>query len=367
MTALETELADPVNYEYTGEEQYQPPSEGVRDPDGREYYPYLPDPALKKAINLAIALQRPLLLEGEPGCGKTRIANALAYELAQKNFLQNSPQDPATPNTPATERVWWNFYIWNITSTSRARDGLYLFDAVGRLRDAQLIGSDPQRLEKYLGKTETEALESRLQDKTRYRRFGELGKSLQNQTYRPVMLIDEIDKADSDFPNDLLLELDELRFTIPETEETIHPPEPHNKPIILITSNREKPLPEAFLRRCLYFYVKFPTTQLEAIIRARFGETVTTTQKEVVEKALQKFAHVRKLLERQPGSRPPGTSELLEFLTVLLQEGKDMAVALAELETLAEELPLLGTLIKTKSDQDLLVQDVKSNPQKWAG
>ena len=337
----------PMVYTYTGDPQYQPPLEGIRDPDGREYHPYLPDPTLAKAINLAIALQRPLLLEGEPGCGKTRVAGALAYELAQKNLHPSKPG-------PEDKKNWWPFYIWNITSTSRARDGLYTFDAVGRLRDAQLIGSDPERLKKYLGKKETEALESRLSDTKQYRKFGALGNAFQQERYRPVMLIDEIDKADSDFPNDLLLELDELRFTIPETDETIPPPgnEPI-KPIILITSNREKPLSEAFLRRCLYYYVTFPEEQtLREILTARFGLTVMD-KKVLVDKALQEFEKIRKHLAEKPDSRLPGTSELLEFLTALCQDGKPIEEALAELNNLAQELPLLGTLIKTKADQEL--------------
>jgi MoxR-like ATPase len=344
----------PIDYSYTGDRKYQPPLEGIRDPNGREYHPYLPDPMLAKAINLAIALKRPLLLEGEPGCGKTRVAGALAYELAQKNLHPSKP-DPKDKDT------WWPFYIWNITSTSRARDGLYTFDAVGRLRDAQLIGSDPQNLKNLIGAQERKALEKRLTDKTQYREFGALGKALQENHYRPVMLIDEIDKADSDFPNDLLLELDELRFTIPETDETIPPPgnEPI-KPIILITSNREKPLSEAFLRRCLYYYVTFPEEQtLRDILKARFG-SVVMDKKVLVDNALQEFDEIRQLLDKQPGSRPPGTSELLEFLTALCQDGKPIEEALAELNNLAQELPLLGTLIKTRSDQELYQSSPKA-------
>ncbi|MFM7447898.1 MAG: AAA family ATPase, partial [Leptolyngbyaceae cyanobacterium] len=178
-------------YTYTGDDRYQPPSDGIRDPEGRLYLPYLPEPSLKKAINLAIDLRRPLLLEGEPGCGKTRVAGAIAYELARKSLQADQP-DPTNPEH------WWSFYIWNITSTSRARDGLYTFDAVGRLRDAQLMGTDPTRLKQYLGETETAALKHRLADKKRYREFGALGNALTAKRYRPVMLIDEIDKADSD-------------------------------------------------------------------------------------------------------------------------------------------------------------------------
>lgn len=338
-----------IDYEYTGDDKYQPPAGGVRDPQGRMYYPYLAEAALKKAVNLAIALERPLLLEGEPGCGKTRLANAIAYELTQKNLRQ-----PDSKQKPEPDQVepWWNFYIWNVKSTSRAREGFYTYDAVGRLRDAQLIGSDPKRLEKYLQKEEISELEDRLADKTQYRTFGKFGEALREQTYRPILLIDEIDKADSDFANDLLLELDELRFEIPETGEAFVPPS--HKPIILITSNREKPLPEPFLRRCLYFYVAFPgTTALEQIIQKRFG--TLENQQEVVNLAIQKFVAVRELLKKQPGSRPPGTSEFLEFLTALVQQQRPVAEAIAELDNLANELHLLGTLIKTKADQSLYI------------
>ena len=352
MTNVAENMADNVtdiDYTYTGADCYQPPSTGLRDAQGREYFPYLPEPGLKKALNLAIALKRPLLLEGEPGCGKTRVATALAYELSCKQL--GSQKQPKSDH-PAD---WWNFYIWNVTSTSRAQDGLYTFDAVGRLRDAQLMGTDPERLQQFLG-DDAESLKTRMRDKKEYRDFGPLGQALRNQTHRPVLLIDEIDKADSDFPNDLLLELDELRFTIPETNEPIGPPQPHNTPIVLITSNREKPLPEAFLRRCLYYYVPFPKIDtLKRIIEARFGERIAQKDK-IVEQALEQFDDIHQLLERQPGSRPPGTSELLEFLTALIQAERSVEDTIAELENLAQELPLLGTLIKTKSDQDLYVQ-----------
>lgn len=336
------------DYQYTGADQYQPKKEGVSDAQGRLYYPYLAEERLIKAVNLAIALQRPLLLEGEPGCGKTRLANAIAYEFTQKYLRQQNSEKKE--NSEQKEESWWNFYIWNVKSTTRARDGFYTYDAVGRLRDAQLIGSDPKRLEKIFKDTEIKELKDRLGDKTRYRTFGKFGEALREQTYPPILLIDEVDKADSDFANDLLLELDELRFEIPETEEEFNPP--IHKPIILITSNREKPLPEAFLRRCLYFYVSFPdSTHLKQIIQRRFGDSAID-KKKVVELAVNKFEKIRELLRQQPGSRPPGTSEFLEFLTTLIQEDKPMEEAIAELNNLAEELHLLGTLIKTKADQE---------------
>jgi len=338
-----------MDYTYTGD--YQPQKirdthgkeEYPSDPLGRKYYPYLPEEPLKKAVNLAIALERPLLLEGEPGCGKTRLASAIAYEFTQKNLRK--------PKVKDSKSLWWNFYTWNVKSTTRARDGFYTYDAVARLRDAQLIGSDPERLRNYLGDEEVKKLEVRLADKTKYRTFGEFGNALRKQTYRPILLIDEIDKADSDFANDLLLELDELRFEIPDTEEKFQPPT--HKPIILITSNREKPLPEPFLRRCLYYYVEFPDTEhLNKIISKRFGD-LAHSKSEVVKKAVEQFKAIRELLKKQPGSRPPGTSEFLEFLTALIQERESIADAIKELDNLGNELPLLGTLIKTKADQDL--------------
>ncbi len=320
------------NYEYTGESQ--PPQSGTKDPEQQVYYPYLPSDDLIEAVNLAIALERPLLLEGEPGCGKTRLAGAVAYEFTQK-YLQ--------------EGKWWDYYTWNIKSTTRARDGLYRYDAIARLRDAQLMGTDPQRLQEFLGSVETGYLKKRLQEKKNYREFAALGKSLQEHSHRPILLIDEIDKADSDFANDLLLELEELRFEIPETGESF--PTPEHKPIIFITSNREKPLPEAFLRRCLYFFVEFPTEeQLKKIIEQRFGEVVKDKES-LVQTAIKRFDEIREKLKDVPGSKPPGTSELIEFLTAILN--RDVDTALKDLDNLSERLPLLGTLLKTKQDQKL--------------
>ncbi len=323
--------------QYTGEPQ--PPKEGVKDLNQRVYFPYLPSDDLKEAVNLAIALQRPLLLEGEPGCGKTRLARAVAYEFTHK-YLQKDQQG---------QQEWWDYYIWNVKSTTRARDGLYTYDAVARLRDAQLMGTNPQQLREFIGNIETAQLKRRLQDKKNYREFGALGNALQEHPYRPILLIDEIDKADSDFANDLLLELEELRFEIPETGESF--PTPEHKPIIFITSNREKPLPEPFLRRCLYFFVEFPKREkLREIINAQFKKL--ENKEEIIEQAINRFEDIRRLLEGKPGSRPPGTSEFLEFLTTLLNR-ENVDNALKDLNDLSEKLPLLGTLLKTKQDQEL--------------
>jgi MoxR-like ATPase len=337
-------------YQYTGNDQ--PDKNGTRDPEQRIYYPYLPSPDLIEAVNLAIALERPLLLEGEPGCGKTRLAGAVAFEFTKK-YLQKEENEPSQQkkeeNEPSQQK-WWDYYIWNIKSTTRARDGLYTYDAVARLRDAQLIGTNPQQLKDFLGVLEAGKLKTRLYNKKQYRELGALGKALQEYSHRPILLIDEIDKADGDFANDLLLELEELRFEIPETGERI--PTPEQKPIIFITSNREKPLPEPFLRRCLYFFVEFPKEeQLRKIINQRFGEKVQDKES-LVNQAIERFYGIRKLLENVPGSRPPGTSEFIEFLTAILNK-EDVDKALQDLENLSNQLPLLGTLLKTKQDLEL--------------
>lgn len=347
---MSKEQASNQKLQYTGE--YKPPQEGVKDLKERVYYPYIPSGDLIEAVNLAIALERPLLLEGEPGCGKTRLAGAVTYEFTQKYLREQNNE-----KSEQEQLQWWDYYIWNIKSTTRARDGLYSYDAVARLRDAQLMGTDPQRLQEFLGIVETGDLKKRLQDKTNYREFGALGEALQERSHRPILLIDEIDKADGDFANDLLLELEELRFEVPETKEKF--PTPQNKPIIFITSNREKPLPEPFLRRCLYFFVNFPSSeQLKNIINQRFGELVENKE-ELVEKAIERFSKIRQLLENVPGSRPPGTSEFIEFLTALLNK-EDVDTALKDLDNLSDKLPLLGTLLKTKQDQRLYVESQKS-------
>jgi MoxR-like ATPase len=241
------------NYTFTGQMDYDISIKQRIDREGRCYDPYIPSPELIEAVNLAIDLGRPLLVEGSPGCGKTRLANAIVYELSQKNLLNDN------------KASWWPFYDWRVKSYTRARDGLYTFDAIGRLRDAQMAGTN---LKEALTPDRMKQLQDRLQDPKEYRQFGALGLAFREMGKRAVVLIDEVDKADSDFANDLLLELDEFRFEIPETGEKIRPPaEP---PIIILTSNREKPLPDAFLRRCLYFYIEFPSgSELMEIAKQR--------------------------------------------------------------------------------------------------
>lgn len=287
-----------LELQFTGQKQ---PALGDRDPEtGRRLVPYLANEALVEAVNLAIFLERPLLLKGEPGCGKTQLAWAVKHELG----------------LPMEE--------WHIKSTSRARDGLYTYDAVGRLRDAQLANQniDPEAVD-------------RAKDPSRYVRPGALGKAFQNDQ-RTIVLIDEIDKADIDFPNDLLLELDERRFVVDETGEEIKADE-DKAPIVFITSNDEKDLPDAFLRRCLFHYIEFPDSdRLVQIIRATYPDAAP----EVVEAAVQRFEALRGEMGDKAGKRV-STSELLDWFRVLERFPKDEALAKLE-----GQVPFAGVLLK---------------------
>jgi MoxR-like ATPase len=331
-------------------DRFQPVIEGEEDHQRRKYFPYIPDPKLVKAVKLAMKLNRPLLLEGEPGCGKTRLADAIAYEFTQKYWQGKTDEDG--------KKAWWPYYTWNVKSVGQAQDGLYSFDAVARLRDAQLIGSDPEKLEKLLGSAEYKNLEARLMDKTKYLKLGKLGEALEQQKVeRPILLIDEIDKADSDFPNDLLVELDRLSFEISETSDIYPRPdaEIRPRPIVIITSNQERPLPEPFLRRCLYYYLSFPEAdQLEAIILRRFGPKVEKKTK-LIDATIKHVQEIRDLLDGQPGSKLPGTSELLDFLEVL--KDRTIKQGMEDLAGLAENPHLLGIILKTQADQDLYRQE----------
>jgi MoxR-like ATPase len=326
--------SSPFNYLFSKEANYNLPRNERMDHRGFCYESYIASDRLVEAVNLAIDLQRPLLVEGEPGCGKTRLASAIVYQLTQNNLR----------NREAKNADWWPFHIWTVKSYTRARDGLYTFDAVGRLRDAQMIGTN---LNNALKKEQIAEIQRKLLDPKEYRQFGALGKALQEQEKRAVVLIDEVDKADSDFANDLLLELDEFRFEVPETGEEIKAPtEP---PIVILTSNREKPLPDAFLRRCLYFNIEFPNGEtLKEIAQRRLQDL----EKDLVERVIKKFEEVRNVMG-QPGSRPPGTSEFLEFLTALKRSGE---TAISSLDDLPNQLPLLGLLLKTKTDQELYIK-----------
>lgn len=290
---------------YTGEKQ---PSPQECELDGRE--PYIPSPELIEAVNLTIFLQkRPLLLKGEPGCGKTRLARAVADEL----------------DLP--------YESWYIQSTTRAKDGFYTYDAIARLQDAQLAQLDEQK-------------RSKVNDPKNYIKLGSLGRAFQNsllKSQRTVVLIDEIDKADIDFPNDLLQALDEGRFPIQETGEEIKA-NPKQPPIIFITSNDEKDLPDAFLRRCLFHYIKFPEeSELVKIINAHFPDS----QPAVIGAAVRRFQLLRTQMEKDIGKtgKKVSTSELIDWFTILRRYPEDEAI-----RKLEGELPFAGILLKYWKD-----------------
>ena len=251
--------------------------------------PYLPDEELKEVVELMQILRRPLLLRGEPGCGKTRLAQAVAYE-----WYKDEPEG------------YRRFYFeWHIKSTTKAQDGLYKFDHIARLRDANMHQKNG----------EGQSIES-----TKYRSLGPLGKAfLASEPGKPaILLIDEIDKADLDFPNDLLLELDEMRFKIPETEEEIIPKE---KPLIFITSNQEREMSQAFLRRCIFQFIKFPDeAQLLEIIKSNFKDWASSSKErqDLILKAIHRFRAIRDEIAKNPAnSKNLSTSELKDWVRIL--------------------------------------------------
>ena len=260
---------------------------------------YIATDDLRIAVNAAVALERPLLIKGEPGTGKT----VLAYEIAK---AMNAP-----------------LITWHIKSTTKAHNGLYEYDAVSRLRDSQLG-------------------EERVHDVRNYLKPGKLWEAF-TAPNRPVLLIDEIDKADIEFPNDLLQELDRMEFYVQETDETIRA---EVRPIVIITSNNEKELPDAFLRRCFFHYIRFPDTEtMKAIVDVHFPGI----KPRLVSEALKTFYEIRET----PGlKKKPSTSELLDWLKLLLVDDIDPATLR---ETSPNRLipPLAGALLKNEQDLHL--------------
>lgn len=251
---------------------------------------YIASDELIRSVNIAAALKKPLLVKGEPGTGKTMLAEAVAKSLDME------------------------LLIWNIKSTTRAQDGLYVYDTVQRLYDSQFGTAGVDDIGKYI-------------------RMGKLGEAFQREK-QVVLLIDEIDKADLEFPNDLLWELDQMEFYIPETGETVKAKE---RPIVIITSNAEKELPDAFLRRCIFHYIAFPEKEeMAEIVKAHFPEL----EESLLQGALDVFYRIRNL----PGlSKKPATSELLDWIMALHLGG------IPE-ETLTEKIPFAGILLKKTED-----------------
>jgi MoxR-like ATPase len=322
--------------EYTGEIKFQPKL-GETNPDtGELVYSYIPSPELVEAVNLAIKLNRPLLLEGEPGCGKTRLACAVAYEFSKKYDYQGKQEGKNFP-----------YIDWNIKSSDQARDGLYIYDAVRRLFDAQLAATDP---------SEKEKIRERLDDPKHeyYIQLKALGQAfiVSQKKQRMVVLIDEIDKADTDFPNDLLLELEEKRFIVKETGEEVRA-NPNFAPIIFITSNGQRKLPDAFLRRCLYHYVEFPgEDKLIEIVEAHFGKIWSENLRK---QAIKRFIALRELMEKEKGEfgKKVSTSELIDWFRALQPSSNA-----EEIRSLLEEnnLPYPSVLLKSKYDLDLFTK-----------
>ncbi len=262
---------------------------------------YVLSPELKDNVNVSIALGRPLLVKGEPGTGKTLLAHSIAKGLNKQ------------------------FFIWNIKSTTKAREGLYVYDTVQRLNDARFGDRD-------------------ISDISLYIKLGKLGEAFASEE-QVVLLIDEIDKADIEFPNDLLNELDEMSFYIPETGVTI---KAANRPIVIITSNSEKELPDPFLRRCIFHYIEFPDDNLmEEIVRVHFPDI----EKKLLHECLKKFYSIRQfdMLRKKPS-----TSELIDWIQALIIGGIPP-------KTVDKEIPFLGTLLKKKEDVDLVANSGKNH------
>lgn len=260
---------------------------------------YVVTDELMNAVNISIALKKPLLIKGEPGTGKTMLAESIAESLNME------------------------LIIWSIKSTTKAQDGLYVYDTVQRLYDSQFGEGDVKDIALYI-------------------KMGKLGEAFTSEK-QVVLLIDEIDKADLEFPNDLLWELDKMEFYINETKETI---KAKQRPIVIITSNAEKELPDAFLRRCIFHYIEFPDeTKMEEIIKVHYG----AIDKKLVENALEAFYKIREMKDLQ---KRPSTSELLDWIQALMISG-------VSIKDLYERMPFLGVLLKKNQDMEMF-QEIKT-------
>ena len=255
---------------------------------------YVVSEDLLRIVNISIALQKPLLIKGEPGTGKTMLAEAISEALGKK------------------------LIIWNIKSTTKAQDGLYVYDTVQRLYDSQFGGEGVDDIKKYI-------------------KLGKLGEAFSDKE-QVILLIDEIDKADLEFPNDLLWELDRMEFHIPETGRTVTA---KHRPVVIITSNAEKELPDAFLRRCVFHYIEFPDKELMAqIVRVHFPDL----DDKLLTQVLEAFYKIRQLPQIK---KKPSTSEIIDWIQALVHGGVDP-------RRVVKEVPYLGVLLKKNEDMDAL-------------
>ena len=308
------------------------------DGSKRKFYPYFAGKALMEALNLAIYLKRPLLLMGEPGCGKSVLASTLAYEWYHEK--------------PETFKE--KFHRWDIKSRTEAQDGIYLYDAIARLR---LSERDPKIIdEEQKHKGNPEAL-TRMYINNGFLEEGPLKKAIDASTQDEpaILLIDEIDKASIDFPNDLLLEMDKFQYSIKETGYQSAAKSEEDYPIVIITSNNEKPLPAAFLRRCIYHYIHFPDEgTLKQILEARYK---VPQEDDLNVAAVQLFDKIRRRLSDQDPAKSISTAELINWFEGLIHPENQKADLVAKLNTILEtlknqsnakvEIPLHYALLKT--------------------
>lgn len=325
-----------TDYAFYGDMQHRSANPHKFAPEKPE--PYLAAEPLVRAVNLAIHLGRPLLLEGEAGCGKTRLARAVAYELGLP------------------------FFSWAVRSTSKAQDGLYSYDAIGRMHDAQIARflhedlsrrhGDTESGQERKGEEESNSHNKVLRDPAQpsnYVSLGAMGKAFMSRECPAVVLVDEIDKADLDFPNDLLTVLDEpWSFDIIEVGKSVVA-DTENRPIVIMTSNREKgDLPAPFLRRCIYFFVQFPDSEerLRDIVNVHYGQRgIEPPPDSITNKAIKRFLELR---QDKSLHKKPGTSEFLDWLESLYTFRPPVGKAMS----LADEgqLPYPEALIKLRAD-----------------
>jgi MoxR-like ATPase len=272
---------------------------------------YLVDPGLEAAVRCALALERPLLVKGEPGTGKTLLATAIVDALYP-------------PSAEAGAKGQPRLIHWPVKSTTKAQDGLYVYDTVARLYDARFGDGDAKDIRRYI-------------------KLGPLGRAFAESTAerRAVLLIDEIDKADLEFPNDLLHEIDRMQFVVAETGDEVVA---KARPIVIITSNNEKELPDAFLRRCVFHFIEFPDAErMKRIVRVHHP----SLDESLVDQAISAFYGVRDTARLR---KRPSTSELIDWIAVLAHQG-------VAPERLKKEMPFLGVLLKKEQDLEAFMAD----------